>query len=438
MCEMCEGARPISGVGLPYLDNLVTTAISDFPKSHARSGSRGNLPVKDFEDFEPAKADRLASISKQDRPWDKHKNGSVVLEDAMRARGGKMSRRAERIAACAEQLAFVMRADGGERRLRLHSATFCRVRGCPVCAWRRSLKWLAKMHKAWPLLVGSRPDLVPLMLTLTVPNCEVADLRFILQEMGAAWHRLINRKAFKGAIVGWLRNTEITRGRDGASCHPHYHVLLLVPRSYFKGGTYMTQRQWHDLWRGALRLPDVPDHLQVDVRRIRTSADDPEGMIPKKGMLEVTKYTTKVKDITDDPDWFVRVLLQCESLRFVASGGILKDVLSDKDDAVVDDDLVHIDEDNQEDAADAIEMHEFTFWRGEKKRCYYRTGITKATGIRQVDETHAVYIDGDIGEQVTVSLADRRWAFIDHGEAMREAMRARIVRKKDSGGGDWL
>ncbi|MDI4746156.1 protein rep, partial [Salmonella enterica subsp. enterica serovar Kentucky] len=38
-----------------------------------------------------------------------------------------------------------------------------------------------------------------------------------------------DRKEFK-PVQGWIRTTEVTRGRDG-SAHPHFHTLMMVPPS---------------------------------------------------------------------------------------------------------------------------------------------------------------------------------------------------------------
>ena len=68
--------------------------------------------------------------------------------------------------------------------------------------------------------------------------------------MNKAWQRLIQRKLFPA--IGWLRSTEVTRGKDG-SAHPHFHCLLLVSSSYFSGKGYLKQNDWVEMWRSSLR-----------------------------------------------------------------------------------------------------------------------------------------------------------------------------------------
>jgi hypothetical protein len=43
-------------------------------------------------------------------------------------------------------------------KLKLKNAYFCRVRFCPVCQWRRSLRWQAKVYQALPQLRRDYPD----------------------------------------------------------------------------------------------------------------------------------------------------------------------------------------------------------------------------------------------------------------------------------------
>ncbi|MGZ7278142.1 protein rep, partial [Streptococcus pyogenes] len=71
--------------------------------------------------------------------------------------------------------------------MRLRSAEFCRVRHCPVCQWRRSLMWQARFYQALPRIVADYPDSRWMFLTLTVRNCDIADLAETLTAMNAAF-----------------------------------------------------------------------------------------------------------------------------------------------------------------------------------------------------------------------------------------------------------
>ena len=104
----------------------------------------------------------------------------------------------------------------GETRLRLRSAQFCRVRHCPVFASGE------EPHVASPFLSGSTENRVVdypssrwLFLTLTVRNCEIGELGTVLTAMNAAFKRMEKRKELS-PVQGWIRATEVTRGRMAA------------------------------------------------------------------------------------------------------------------------------------------------------------------------------------------------------------------------------
>lgn len=275
---------------------------------------------------------RLRAISPRDKPWDIHKAAAehvsgVLLNDAALAKQGARMRQ------CAGVLHFGWREAEEGAKLRLRRAQFCRVRVCPVCQWRRSLMWRARLYQALPSIIKANPQGRWLFLTLTVRNCYIPDLRETLQAMNKAWHALVKRQEFRH-VLGWLRTTEVTRGRDG-SAHPHFHVLLLVKPGMLSK-YYVPQSRWAELWQECMRLDYLPI---VDIRAVterpRKGEDDPfpvelpDGMSPglARAILEVAKYSTKDKDLTADTGWLLCFTKQVRGLRFLAAGGVLKDVL---------------------------------------------------------------------------------------------------------------
>src|SRR5690554_8117477 len=121
--------------------------------------------------------------------------------------------------------------------------------------------WQARFYQSLPSLVESYPKARWLFLTVTVKNCPVSDLRETLQSMNKAWQRLIKRKEFK-PVTGWIRTTEVTRGADGTA-HPHFHVLLMVPPSWFTRD-YVKKMRWVELWQESMKL----DYLRSEESRV--------------------------------------------------------------------------------------------------------------------------------------------------------------------------
>lgn len=276
--------------------------------------------------------DRLSVLSPADREWDTRKALADRLVWAYRSIAARLddpadaaicSRYADRCYECADFLGFghALCRDTGELRWKLRTASFCRVRYCSVCQWRRSMLWTSRFLAAWPELRAAYPTARFVLLTLTVRNCEPNQLRATLAHMNRSWQRLIERKDWPA--LGFVRATEITRARDGKA-HPHFHALLMVRPSYFTH-SYVKHSEWAERWRSCLRFDYTP---VVDVRSVR---DDPETIAG--AVREVLKYSTKASDldVAEHPDFLWHLTRQTRKLRFVASGGVLRDVLRENE-----------------------------------------------------------------------------------------------------------
>jgi len=261
--------------------------------------------------------DTLASYSPHDKPWDVHKGQSDDVA-AIYHQDQAYRRLSERINGCSGQLLFSRNTntETGESTLKLKGARFCRVRTCPICQWRRSLMWRARFFQALPEIQSQHPTGRWIFLTLTVRNCPITDLRDTLADMNAGWKRLLKRPEFS-AVLGWVRTTEVTRGKDGTA-HPHFHCLLMTAPSYFNGKNYVTQARWRELWQSVMRLDYPP---VIDIRTVKGNGDI------KKAVCETLKYSVKPTDMTDDPAYILKYTRQTHKLRFVATGGILKKIL---------------------------------------------------------------------------------------------------------------
>ena len=136
--------------------------------------------------------------------------------------------------------------------------------------------------------------------------------------MNKAWKRLTDKKEF-AKVDGWVRSTEVTYSKSSVgNAHPHFHIMLMVKPSYFSGGGYIKQEQWLQSWRDAMRDKSI---TQVDIRAMKG----------EKAIAEVLKYAVKESDLTDSPaPWFFELTRQTRGLRFIATGGLLKDMLKEE------------------------------------------------------------------------------------------------------------
>lgn len=296
----------------------------------------------------------LSEISQRDRPWDLHRTqADEVARLYAMGTDRAVDRLSERMLECSRWLEFALNPDheSGEVVFRLQTARFCRCRYCPVCQWRRSLMWVARFMKR--VQVPEFPKGRWLHLTLTVENVRVESLRATLGEMNEAWHRMLKRSAWPA--LGFIRSTEITRAKDGRA-HPHFHALLLVSSSYF-GREYISHARWVALWREALRV-DYDPSVRIQAFEARTITDE-TGVARALAPVEGLKYAVKPCDLIGDgepkdAEWLMELTRQTHKLRFIATGGVLRDAL--REDHESNDDLI------RPDGEISDEAEEFARW----------------------------------------------------------------------------
>lgn len=298
---------------------------------------------------------RLSDLSPTDKPWDVHAGERDQVRNLYLESG---HRYALRITDCSQWLDFALTStDSDEVAFKLQDSKFCRVRHCPVCQWRRSLKWRAKFFQVLPQIREVYPTARFIFLTLTVRNCQLSELRSQISVMNKAWQRMSQRKSFPA--LGWVRSLEVTKSKDG-SAHPHFHCLLMVPSGYFdSSGGYLNQAEWSDLWQSALKINYTPI---VNVKIVKPKLGV-EGDGIAAAVCETLKYSVKPDDLVSDRDWLLGLTEQLHKVRAVAVGGVLKQYLADLEKEP--DDLIHVDDDSNP----GIELGRFHFkWRYQTKQ----------------------------------------------------------------------
>lgn len=276
-------------------------------------------------------------------------------------------KRSKRVHFCANELAF----GHGEGDYKLHEATFCRDRLCPMCAARRARKAFSQVYQCCDHL---RKDGVRfLFLTLTVVNCSGDKLSETIDYMQKAFHKFVNYKRFKDSILGFFRALEITRNnrkrsKSYGTFHPHFHVVLAVPADYFTSGRYIKQEEFLKMWRKACKDDRIS---QVNIKTVKDYMSSGVENLAR-ACAEVAKYTMKSKDylfrdddqLTDD---VVSILMKAlRGRRLTAFGGafaIVRDILNLDD--IEDGDLVHTEAEAK--TADAVEMRRYSWSYRNKK-----------------------------------------------------------------------
>lgn len=220
----------------------------------------------------------------KDTDWRGKKINTLELSSSYKRIG--YDKKSLRVGECGDYLEFRLAASN---TLKLTNANFCKVRLCPMCSWRRSLKIFGQVSKVMDH-VEENYNYRYIFLTLTVKNCCGEDLKDTLDLMTKAFNKMNQRKAFKQAIKGYFRSLEITYNKENDTYHPHFHMILAVNKNYFTDDrVYLSQKKWTNLWKESLKIDYTPI---VDVRRIK--ADDDKGF--GKTVAETAKYTVKSDD----------------------------------------------------------------------------------------------------------------------------------------------
>jgi Replication protein len=199
----------------------------------------------------------------------------------------------------------------------VNGVRYCRVRTCPICQWRRSQMWTAKTLKHVPGAILAHPNARYGLLTLTVKNCDVTQIRQTSQEMTDGWGRLHRRHPLKTRLLGYAWGLEVTRRFD-RSAHPHLHVLVMGKTTLASGPNYVGKSKWTALWQESMRL---------DYEPIVHFKWFPKKREPKQELSQIVgtiRYLTKEKDCTVDFEWFAEMASQVHHLKAIGLGGALK------------------------------------------------------------------------------------------------------------------
>ena len=258
----------------------------------------------------------LRDISPEHKVWDDVKENSESIALAYSS-NESLTSYGEKVSACSSFVILNFYQSESEIIRRINSWK-CRIRHCPICQRARSLNLQRQLSNALALLTADYPKYRWVFLTLTVPNCDIHDLGICLSNMNKAWQRLIKRKELS-IIKGWMRSTEVTKGKSkDNTAHPHFHALMLVPSYYFSGNKYIKQEVWSELWKSCMKLDVMP---VVDVRTVKSL----EGGL--KEVVKVAHYSLKPSEVVDSPEWFTTYHEQVSGKRFLSTGGLVKDYL---------------------------------------------------------------------------------------------------------------
>lgn len=294
------------------------------------------------------------SSTGKERPWKLHKKENLRLVELYKKARIKdinliSDSRLFDLEHCGDTLTFLQNAEGKKK---LKTANFCRVRLCPMCQWRRSLKMFSQVKKITDKILENDKSTRFIFGTFTIKNTDAENLEACINTLNKKFKYLVDQKKtfapakkLKQNLLGYLKAVEVTYNSKDKTYHPHLHVIFAVKSTFFKNSSnYMSKKEWISLWQQALGVDYKP---QIDIRAIKSGT--------AKVVAEVAKYPVKTAPILSlNDDEAVEVLktltLSLNKKRFVSYGGIFKTVKQELKlaDIETDKDLINVDIEQQE------------------------------------------------------------------------------------------
>lgn len=223
----------------------------------------------------------------------------------------------ERCESCGDLTIFL--ADFEMKNKKLHKASFCGNRFCPMCSWRMSCKDSLKISILMEHL-RKEENKEFIFLTLTAPNVKEDKLEEEIKHYNKSFKKLMGRKEVKSIVKGYIRKLEVTYNSDMLSksydtYHPHFHVVIAVNKTYFKkSDLYINQQRWLELWQEATGNSSI---TQVDVRKSKSNN--------LKEVYELAKYSAKDTDYLVSRPVFNVFYRALKGKQFIVFSGLFKD-----------------------------------------------------------------------------------------------------------------
>ena len=288
----------------------------------------------------------------EERPWRLHKMNSLKLHSlygkALRVDDSVITEnRLQSLEQCGDNLLFSVN-DKKEKRLK--GANFCRLRTCPMCNWRKSLKMFGQTNKIANKILEQNSSTRFLFVTFTVKNCSADKLSQTIDMMNIGFKRLTDKSKklaitnkFKNNMLGYIRAMEVTYNQEKDTYHPHIHCIFAVKAQYFTHG-YIKKGDWQYIWGECCKTEYEPI---VKVQTIKNSTS--------KAVAEVAKYPVKMDELANyqDENKAIKALIVFTKIlkgrRLITFGGVFTEARKQlKLDDVETGDLVNLEDEQKE------------------------------------------------------------------------------------------
>lgn len=216
---------------------------------------------------------------------------------------------------CGNFLEFITTKDGNKKKLvKMNS---CKNRFCPFCAWRKANKD-ALMISIIMEALKEEQNKEFLFLTLTTPNVPGSKVKNEIDHFNKSFNKMFKRTKVISSIKGYARKLEMTYNADRDDYNPHFHVLLVVDKSYFTNSRrYINQKEWLEMWREATGMDEI---TQVHVKKVN--------LLQGNAVAEIAKYSAKDSDMTTNEDVFDVFYKSLKGRQLITFNGLMKEYVA--------------------------------------------------------------------------------------------------------------
>lgn len=191
----------------------------------------------------------------------------------------------------------------------------CKNRFCPICAWRKACKDAMKIATMMEAM-KQEENKVFLFLTLTTPNIKGDLVKSEIDRFNKAFSKLFRRERIMKSVKGYIRKLEMTYNKERDDYNPHFHVLLVVDKNYFKRKElYIKQAEWLSMWR---EVTDLPEITQVHIQKVELIREG-------NAVAEVAKYSAKDYEMASSQEVFDVFYEGLKGRQLIVYGGLCKE-----------------------------------------------------------------------------------------------------------------
>lgn len=204
-----------------------------------------------------------------------------------------------------------------ERTVTLDRANFCKHPMCPVCAWRRHLKYAKLIDKS--IEIGRYNYLYHLVLGVpNVDSLSKSDLMYLKE-------RAVSFVRQKLDCKDYISNLEVVN--HGAGLHPHLHMLINIPafvkvsKEYIKEMSHKWMMHCTKKMANRSALLNTYDGFTFFITGITKAERDGVAQ-------ELTKYIVKGDFTSDDGETISTIARAIKGVRKMSSSGTFKENMS--------------------------------------------------------------------------------------------------------------